>query len=94
MTISAGHRKTIKHFHEPGDAHELTFSCYRRMPLLTNNTWREMLSVSITRSTARHNFRIVSFVYMPEHVHVVVLPTILKSADYFHENPVRRGLRQ
>ena len=157
MTISAGHRKTIKHFHEPGDVHELTFSCYRRMPLLTNNTWREMLSVSISRATARHHFRLVSFVYMPEHVHLLVLPTIpepridlllkaikrpysyrikeqlkaaespllkkltirqrpgvitfrywqegpgydrninkvdtiLKSIDYIHENPVRRGL--
>ncbi len=34
------HRKTIKHYHEPGDFHELTFSCYRRMPLLTNDAWR------------------------------------------------------
>jgi REP-associated tyrosine transposase len=33
-------RKTIKHYHEPGDFHELTFSCYRRIPLLTNDAWR------------------------------------------------------
>ncbi len=26
----ASHRKTIKHFHQPGDLHELTFSCYRQ----------------------------------------------------------------
>lgn len=31
------HRKTIKQFHEPGHLHELTFSCYRRLPLLTND---------------------------------------------------------
>jgi hypothetical protein len=29
------HRKTVRHFHEVGYLHELTFSCYRSMPLLT-----------------------------------------------------------
>ena len=38
------HRKTVRHFHEPGHLHELTFSCYRRMPLLTNDSWREKLA--------------------------------------------------
>ena len=28
----AGHRKLVRHDHEPGELHELTFSCYRRMP--------------------------------------------------------------
>jgi hypothetical protein len=25
------HRKTVRHFHEVGHLHELTFSCYRRL---------------------------------------------------------------
>jgi S-DNA-T family DNA segregation ATPase FtsK/SpoIIIE len=25
------HRKRVKHYHEPGQIHELTFSCYRRL---------------------------------------------------------------
>ena len=41
------HRKRVKHFHEPGDLHELTFSCYRRMPLLTNDDWRYRLARSL-----------------------------------------------
>ena len=28
MRQVAPHRKTIRHFHEPGDVHELTFSCW------------------------------------------------------------------
>jgi hypothetical protein len=28
------HRKTIRHFHEPGHFHEFTFSCDQRRPLL------------------------------------------------------------
>ena len=70
-----GHRKTIRHFHEPGDLHELTFSCYRRMQLLTNDVWREMFCRSIDKAITRWNFRLVAFVLMPEHVHLLVYPT-------------------
>ena len=69
------HRKQIRHFHEPGDLHELTFSCYRRMPLLTNDVWREMLCRSIDTAIDRWQFRLVAFVLMPEHVHLLVYPT-------------------
>ncbi|MEI8382674.1 MAG: hypothetical protein WCJ09_21260 [Planctomycetota bacterium] len=53
----AGHRKLIRHFHEPGDLHELTFSCYRRMPLLTNDAWRKLLCESVDQAAERWNFR-------------------------------------
>ena len=68
------HRKRIKHYHEPGHLHELTFSCYRRMPLLTNDGWRAMLAESINRATERHHYRLIAFVFMPEHVHLLVYP--------------------
>ena len=69
------HRKQIRHFHEPGDLHELTFSCHSRMPLLTNDAWREMLCRSIDTAIDRWQFRLVAFVLMPEHVHLLVYPT-------------------
>ena len=56
------HRKTIRHFYQPGDLHELTFSCYRRMELLTNDVWREKLGRSIDKAITRWNFRRVAFV--------------------------------
>jgi putative transposase len=68
------HRKRVKHFHEPGDLHELTFSCYRRMPLLTNDVWRGMLVRAIGDAMTRLNFQLVAFVFMPEHVHLLVNP--------------------
>ncbi len=74
MHTPSGHRKRIKHYDEPGHCHELTFSCYRRMPLLTNDLWREMLSHSIDRAVQRHGYQLFAFVYMPEHVHLLVLP--------------------
>jgi putative transposase len=44
------------------------------MPLLTNDTWREMLSRAIDRAAERHRWRLAAFVYMPEHVHLLWYP--------------------
>lgn len=33
-----------------------------------------MLSESISRATANHEFDLIAFVFMPEHVHLLVLP--------------------
>jgi putative transposase len=73
------HRKRVKHYHEPGDVHELTFSCYQRQPLLTNDRWRSMLSASLDRALAGHDFRLAAFVFMPEHVHLLVYPAAEKA---------------
>ena len=67
------HRKTVKHYETIPAVHELTFSYYRRMPLLTNDVWRTMLGEAITAATARHQFDLLAFVLMPEHVHLLVL---------------------
>jgi len=74
MASRPAHRKRVRHYDEPGAFHELTFSCYRRMPLLTNNRWRAMLSEAITAALGRQAFRLVAFVYMPDHVHLLVYP--------------------
>ncbi len=69
------HRKTVRHFHEVGHLHELTFSCYRRMPLLTNDTWRKHLAQCIEAACQEAAVELVGFVFMPEHVHLLVYPT-------------------
>jgi putative transposase len=66
------HRKRVKHVHQPGDLHELTFSCYRRMKLLTNNAWRARLSAAIDEAGQTIGCYLAAFVYMPEHVHLLV----------------------
>lgn len=66
----------MKHYHQPGDVHELTFSCYQRKPLLTNNTWRGYLAESIDEACRAHRFRLAAFVFMPEHIHLLVLPEL------------------
>ena len=66
------HRKRVRHFHEPGHMHELTFSCYQRMPLLTNDDWREKLSRTIDMANVAAQISLAAFVFMPEHVHLLV----------------------
>jgi len=68
------HRKKVKHYEQHRTVHELTFSCYRRRPLLTNDPWRRLLAESISSATERHGFHLLAFVFMPEHVHLLVLP--------------------
>lgn len=75
MAIEQQHRKQVKHYHEPGDVHELTFSCYGRRPLLTNDRWRKWLARSIDKAADAHDFHLLAFVFMPEHVHLLVWPT-------------------
>ena len=69
------HRKQVRHFDGLGHLHELTFSCYRRMPLLTNDVWQAMLASSLSAACAEERFELVGFVFMPEHVHLLVHPT-------------------
>ena len=68
------HRKQVRHYHDPGHCHELTFSCFERRPLLTNDHWRALFSVAVERATLRHDYDLTAFVYMPEHVHLLVRP--------------------
>ena len=68
------HRKTVRHFYEIGHLHELTFSCYQRMPLLTNDTWREKLARCLDAAGQEAGMELVGFVFMPEHVHLLVFP--------------------
>ena len=79
--MDPAHRKTIKHIHEPGHVHALTFSCYRRMPLLTNDVWRGLLAESVQRATQRHRYRLVAFVFMPEHVHWLIYPQLKSDGE-------------
>src|SRR3954463_11975975 len=75
MSETGRNRKLVKHYHEPGDLHELTFSCYERQPLLTNDSWRQQLAGCIDAACTEVEMSLAAFVFMPEHVHLLVVPT-------------------
>ncbi len=85
------HRKKVKHFHESGDFHELTFSCYRRMQILIESKSALLERLMVQERPKKVCFRIwqeaAGFdrnLFTPE--------ALEPSIDYIHNNPVRRGL--
>ncbi|MFQ5805865.1 MAG: transposase [Phycisphaerae bacterium] len=68
------HRKLRKSWHEPGHAHELTFSCYRCWPLLSKDRTRRWLIEALDQARRRWNFALWAYVIMPEHAHVLLFP--------------------
>ena len=68
------HRKSVRRTHEPGHLHELTFSTYRRLPVLTNDHWRRYFCEALAAALPEAGCGLVAWVLMPEHVHLLVLP--------------------
>ena len=90
MHHQSPHRKKVRHFEDELCVHELTFSCYRRRSLLTRDRWLTMFSESVTNATARHHFDLIAFVWMPEHVHLLVLPRSQQSSISALLNAIKR----
>ena len=67
-------RKVRKSFNLPGQAHELTFSCYQRIPLLSKDRTREWFLEALKNVRHRWQFDLWAYVIMPEHAHVLLLP--------------------
>ena len=58
-----------------GDVRFLTFSCYRRLPLLGHPGIRDRFAERLAAVTDRCDLRLVAWVAMPEHAHLIVQPT-------------------
>ncbi len=84
--MCAHYRKRCKRYDIPGDAHTLTFSCFKRLPWLSRERTCQWTLEAFDQGRIRDLFDLWAYVIMPEHVHLVVLPrpgvkisTILKS---------------
>ena len=66
--------KTRKTFNDRGHAHELTFSTLGRRPTLVRPGAKEVLASSLNRASAKHAFDVWAYVFMPEHVHLLIRP--------------------
>ena len=63
-----------KSFNIPGHAHYLTFSCYRKRQLLTEDRLCLWLTESLDNARTTHHFNLYAYVIMPEHVHLLIHP--------------------
>jgi putative transposase len=64
--------KGLHRYYGRGHLHFLTFSCYRRLPLLRTVRARDVFVRELARVRAEYGFLLVGYVVMPEHVHLLI----------------------
>jgi putative transposase len=67
-------RKTCHRENTPGDAHALTFSCFKNRPFLNRDRSRRWLLDALAKARDKHGFELWAYVLMPEHVHLLIYP--------------------
>ena len=67
--------KCCHRYNVAGDAHELTFTCYNNRPFLSAERICKYLVDSIRSSREKHRFDLWAYVFMPNHVHILICPT-------------------
>ena len=67
-------RKRCKRYDIPGQAHCLTFSCYRRQALFPGRVAAKWFLENISAARASEPFDLWAYVIMPDHVHLILLP--------------------
>ena len=65
------HVKPVR-YQDQGCLHFITFSCYRRMPLLDTLAAKETFEAELERVRAWYSCYITGHVVMPEHVHLLL----------------------
>ena len=71
MSASRGHRRNCN---DQGHAHELTFSCYKGFQFLAAERTCRWLAEAIEEARVEWRFDLWSYVFMPEHAHLIVHP--------------------
>src|ERR1035437_2761358 len=62
----------LKRYQTEGHYHFITFSCYRRLPYLDNDSARILFEEALEKLRCRHGFFLFGYVLMPEHVHLLL----------------------
>jgi putative transposase len=64
----------MRRFELDGHARFLTFSCYQRLPLLNHDGIRQLFLDRLAKLLAEQQVRLLGWVLMPEHAHLIVFP--------------------
>jgi putative transposase len=63
--------KLIRHYGH-GHLHFITFTCYRRLPLLRSIHARNVFVQILGETRDRYGFSLVGYVVMPDHIHLLI----------------------
>ena len=75
----------LRRFHQSGQSHFVTFSCYRRRQNFITSTDYDLFLVCLKDMRRRFALSIYGYVVMPEHVHLLLSePKRLTLADAVH----------
>ncbi len=72
MHLGSSMPSKLKRYYGFGHLHFLTFSCYQRRALLQRPEARDFFVASLDEIRKRYGFRLIGYVVMPEHVHLLV----------------------
>jgi putative transposase len=62
----------LKRYYGTGSLHFITWSCYRRKPLLGTPARRDLLLTVLELMRLRYRFAVIGYVVMTEHVHILI----------------------
>ncbi len=62
----------LKRYQQGRDLHFITFSCYRRQPLLATADAKKLFERALEQVRRQYGFYVTGYVVMPEHVHLLV----------------------
>jgi putative transposase len=62
----------LRRYQQTRDLHFITFSCYRRQPLLETPHARRIFEETLERVRAWYGLFVTGYVVMPEHVHLLI----------------------
>lgn len=64
----------LRHFDGDGRARFVTFGTFNKLPLIANNENRMIIINAIGLMREKYRFRLLGYVLMPEHIHLVIIP--------------------
>ena len=73
--VETPYRKRLRRREERCHWRYLTFSCHRRLQLLGNRAIRDLLVQSIANARETCGFKLLAWVIMPEHIHMIIVST-------------------
>jgi putative transposase len=64
----------LRHHDYEGTTRFVTFGCYRNLLFLSDDQAKRIFLEELDRTRSKHGFRLLAYVIMPEHVHLVLHP--------------------